>query len=349
MKRGNAERGRGTGGVQTGRTNCIWIAWEQHRRSESLASELGVPLHIFTSKAARWRKHPTFAARTLRLLLRARPRVLMVQNPSWLLTWQAMALRPLLRYKLIVDAHNGGVYPFEAWHRHFRWVFPIFHRGADLTLVTNEAVAAIVRANGGQTFVLPDPLPAWAPMEETDSSITGSTVTCICSFAADEPYEEMVAAGRLLPDGVELFITGDVEKRAPALVGRAPANVRFTGYLDDAAYERHLRQSAVIVDLTAFDDCLVCGAYEAVALGIPLVLSDTAANRAYFDKGVVYTENTAGAISQAIRNALDCQPALRREVGELRVQLSTSWRRRRDELISMLSVMECDFQEQEPR
>jgi glycosyltransferase involved in cell wall biosynthesis len=45
---------------------------------------------------------------------------------------------------------------------------------------------------------------------------------------------------------------------------------------------------------------MVCGAYEAVSLGKPLILSDTDVLREYFDQGCVFTYNETVNIRDAI-------------------------------------------------
>ena len=52
--------------------------------------------------------------------------------------------------------------------------------------------------------------------------------------------------------------------------------------------------------LTTREDCLNCGAYEAVSALKPGLLSDKKALRQYFDKGFVYTDNSIDDIKSKI-------------------------------------------------
>jgi glycosyltransferase involved in cell wall biosynthesis len=72
--------------------------------------------------------------------------------------------------------------------------------------------------------------------------------------------------------------------------------VRFTGFLQEEEYWGLLRSADGIVDLTLMADCLVCGAYEALAAGKPMLLSDNLASRELFGNAALYTDNTAPAI-----------------------------------------------------
>ena len=98
----------------------------------------------------------------------------------------------------------------------------------------------------------------------------------VCTYQADEPFREVIEAGRLLPESVQTYVTGN-HTQVPHLP-EIPSNVHLTGFLPDHDYEEALLNRAdVVVDLTSMEDCLVCGGYEAVAIGKPLVTSDTAA------------------------------------------------------------------------
>ena len=82
------------------------------------------------------------------------------------------------------------------------------------------------------------------------------------------------------------------------------------------------------MDLTTRDNCLVCGAYEGVAAGKPLILSDSRATREYFSRGVVYTDNTPESIERCLREALADRSRLAQEVAQLRTRLVDDWSRR---------------------
>jgi hypothetical protein len=79
------------------------------------------------------------------------------------------------------------------------------------------------------------------------------------------------------------------------------------------------------LDLTTIDNCLVCGAYEAVAAGAPLVTSDTTALRAHFTQGTVYTRHAPRDIAGSLETALAEAPRLRAEMVALRSRLREEW------------------------
>lgn len=137
-----------------------------------------------------------------------------------------------------------------------------------------------------------------------------------------------VVDGRL-PDR-ELTELGDalLDDGAPVVAaprGECVDALDVAGWLPDMEYWQLLASVDVVVDLTTCEDCLVCGAYEAVAVGQPLVLSDTASLRNYFRRGVVFTRNEPKAIADALSDALARSGELRAEMLEFRVQLREEW------------------------
>ena len=283
-------------------------------------------LHAFESNRPRILKYPILASRTLGLLLREGPCVLVVQNPSIALATLALMCRPLFRYRLIVDAHNAALQVEAGPRRYLAPLYRLVQRRADRTLVSNTTLAGFVEANGGRAIVLPDPLPDVAGVR-AGSRPLGRQVTFICTFALDEPWLEAMSAVDDIPEDVFMYVTG----RVPGWLAREtiPKNprLRLTGFLPDRDYLNLLARSDVVLDLTRRENCLVCGAYEAVALGVPLVLSDTAALRAYFRQGVVYAVNSKAGIATALREALARHDELRAEIAALRSDLVEDWER----------------------
>jgi len=248
-----------------------------------------------------------------------------VQNPSAFLTIEAILLKSFFRYILVVDAHNAGVYPFEKHQDKFAKIFPFMHRYADLTVVTNSALSALIEKNGGHPFILPDPLPEFGSTPKTIKDQEGFIVTFICSFATDEPYLEVMKTVRYLPDDIRIYITGNDSKLTESERLQAGAGIVFTGFMEDGEFVQQLSNSDAIMDLTIFQDCLVCGAYEGVSLGVPLILSDTPALRSWFYKGAVYTNGNAKDLANAVLRVRAERKSLIREVRLLRDEMSARW------------------------
>jgi len=180
----------------------------------------------------------------------------------------------------------------------------------------------VVETNGGKAVILPDRIPQVPPVEPVE--LRGRrAVTYVCTFSEDEPYEEVIAATGLLEEDVVVHITGNYRGRVDP--GSIPANMELMGFIDESAYWSLLASSDAVMVLTMRDGCLVCGAYETIALNKPLVLSDTKALRSYFNRGCVYVSPDARSIAEGIREALRKEKELLAEVRQLHRAIDRQW------------------------
>lgn len=301
-----------------------WLTWQSHRRTENIASYYEIPVKVITSKSRGLIRYLRVSLQTVQYLFRSRPKVLIVQNPSMVLTLLAVLLRPMFRYRLVVDAHNEAVQPFINTNpclvRISRWLL----RRSDLTIVTNQALAEHVRAAGGTSVVLPDRIPELNP-SVTSRSRPRVTGVMICTYAEDEPLAEFLEAFRRARLDMDLYVTGRLDRLPESLRREYGDMVNFTGFLSEQDYCDLLANADFLIDLTLMDNCLVCGAYEAIALGKPIILSDNKATRDYFNKGVVYVENTIAGIAHGLEQMLFQREMLAAAAESLRAELVEAW------------------------
>lgn len=243
------------------------ISWQEHQRTSSLAKRLGCELLIIQSRKAFWFRYPYCAFMTVYNLIRLRPSTVITTNPSLVLTLWMLILKPLFRFKLLVDAHNEGVEPYVNPSRWIIWLTRLFHKYADYTIVTNSALAEIVERNQGRSIILPDPLPDFSQNNDPQ----GNYLVCICTYAPDEPINDIIE--KMIANNVQLKLTG---KPPQSLVNQYSAheNIEFCGFLPESDYLDLLKKSAGVIDMTEMPNCLVCGAYEAVALLRPVIVAD---------------------------------------------------------------------------
>lgn len=321
--------------------SVVWITWEQQRRTTELARRLGVPLERFLFRGNGALRYPVLAGHTWEYLVRHRPRVLIVQNPSILLAVVGVLARRLLGVRLVVDRHtNFGLnQPPSLKKIVFTAISRFTLRHADLTVVTNQPLARIVRQSGGRDFVLPDAVPT---MEAGgDFEFRGRRNLCfICTYSIDEPYGEFLRVVRELPSDVHVYITGDPARArwTPELeaIRDCNPNLTLTGFVDEQAYSALLHGADVIVDLTTFDHCLVCGAYEAIAAGRAVVLSDKQANRELFGDIPVYVDSDGPSMLQGLCRALDEAEARSERVREFRPVYEAAWNDSLQKLSSLI-------------
>ena len=302
----------------------IWISWSIHRRTTGLCDAWDIPLHVLRPGSPGPLRWIGLSWQTVRILRKARPDVLFVQNPSLALTVLATIIRPRFRYSLVVDAHNEGVRPFDRPYAVVRRLTRFLLRSADFTIVTNEALAVDVGDAGGRALTLPDRLPSVPKIEPKDSGGEEPVdVVVVATYRRDEPISAIVEAAATMPD-LHFAITGPAIRYSGS-EAELPSNVRLTGFLLDPEYWRLLARASIVCDLTLKSDCLVCGAYEALAVGRPMVLSDNPPTRRIFGSVAVLTDSEAGDIASAIREAVASRDSLAANAESLKKDYPGSW------------------------
>lgn len=317
---------------QVNKNKKLWIAWQKHRRTLELNKILCFDLVIYESKLPRILNHPFFLFKSWLLIHFSRPKLLLVQNPSIFLTVLACFLKYLYDYKLIVDAHNAGLSPPMPF---LNRLYAFMQKRANLTIVTNEGLAEIVKSNKGLPFILPDKIPQELLIEKI-SFKSVKALMYICTFGSDEPWEEVINAAKKFDNNTLFYITGDF-KKVKSLTKKSPSNVIFTGFLPDKEYWGLLCSVNLAIDLTLRENCLVCGAYEALAVGTPAILSDTKALKNYFYKGFVFSRNDKESLISKIREALEMENTLRKEIVELKKELNLSWEEKRSMILQIIN------------
>ncbi|WP_339668557.1 glycosyltransferase [Dasania marina] len=317
----------------------LWITWEVQRRNKSISKALNaklIELDIKGGAAGRYLKAIFISLRALRT---EQPRQLFVQNPSIVLATLAVFIGIFSKIKIVVDAHNSGIRPLEGRSKFINSWSDFLLRRADLTIVTNNALFKYVESKGGQAVILPDALPELIKTGQPIDIKTGRNVLFICSWAEDEPYLNVLEAAALLDTSINIYITGNWQKCKDVVRKDIPSNVVLTGFVSESYFDGLLSAVDVVMDLTTRDDCLLCGAYEGVAAGRVMVLTDTPVLREYFNSGVVYTDNTSQGIAQSIKVSFDDFDRLSEDVVQLRQDISKRWGVFREELERRLELM----------
>lgn len=313
----------------------IWITWERQRRNRSMAASVGATLYELEYKGNAVARYCTLIWRTVRLVRSTKPDLIFFQNPSLVLAALMATLKTLgvIRCKTVGDFHNAGVHPPTA-----TFLVPWIVKNTDLVLVSNSNLAPVIEAAGGRCLAMPDPVPSMevtAAAVPVGDSLAGRSVAAagkfavlfVCSWAPDEPIVAVLEAARTLADthpDISIAITGRPKLAAVGWSGDVPRNVELPGFLSEHDFERRLADAAVILDLTTRADCMVCGAYEAVSVGVPMILSNNEPTVRYFHKGALYTDNSAQDIARLILEARGRHAQLEREVVELKAELAAA-------------------------
>ena len=226
---------------------------------------------------------------------------------------------------MIVDTHNASISPDSILVKKHGFLFKYFQHKADLTIVTNKSLADLVAHNGGKPFTLPDKLPVMLPAAKQIKLEGKYNIVYTCSFNSDEPYMEVINCARNLPEDVLIYITGNFKKQKRIGVVNLPPQIIFTGFLSENDYWQLLYAADIMIVLTKRENCLVCGGYEAIAIGKPLILSDRKILREYFYKGTIFTANRSELISDTIFRGIKGIDKLQADVKELKQELDVTW------------------------
>ncbi len=309
----------------------IWITWERQRRNQSMAAAFGAHLVEIDVIGSPLVRYATCATRTVRTILDTKPSIVFVQNPSFVLVLVASLVRSITKFQLVIDAHNSGVFPLYGRSRVLNWATRKLHGAATILIVSNDQLKLADTSSEAVVASLPDPLPHINCLAPSDS-LSSQNVLFICSWADDEPFYNVIEAARLISPDVVIHMTGNHLKKGIQLPDNMPVNIRLTGFLPESEYDALLCASDVVVDLTTREDCLVCGAYEGVSAKKPLILSDTQANRTYFNEGTLYTDNSAQDLALQINSALAQLPLLTSGIENLACKLRQDWNRRKEDI-----------------
>lgn len=282
----------------------LWLSWITATRNKSLARVLGVPLVEMKTKKRGLARYIFLTYRTVSLIFRSNARVFVVTNPSVVLAAMMVIYGKLSKNIIVCDTHNVSVIPDTNYKEILQPICNFILKNSDFSILTNNNLVSMAEAMGGSAIAIPDPLPLG--FQSVPMMFSGTMVVlCICSWAEDEPIDEIFAAGHYLlaqhPD-IQIRITGNPQKRGPT-PENLPDNVVLTGFLSDDDFHAQFGQADAIMDLTDREHCLVCGAYEGVAAGRPIIITDSAVSREVFYKGAIYTKNIGRSIANSILQA----------------------------------------------
>ena len=326
----------------------VFIVWYGYsRRAETLATELGGQVNFLyeTRLKGRWLTPLRYLVqgwKTWRLLEQERPEVVLVQAPPIfapliVAIWCELRGKtglPGHRIPYAIDCHTGTFYG-----RRWRWallLLRLLSRRAAVTLVASEAALSILQDWKVRGIFLVDGLPALSPATGTVGSEGEARVAVIGSFAADEPVPEIFAAARLLPR-VTFYFSGDPKRVASKLLTQKPENVILTGFLPDDVYTGLLHNVHGLVILTNERHVLNCGAYEALAVEKPAIISDWPGLRRCFTRGFIYVTTAPEAIAAGIEKMLTEQTMLKNEIIAMRSELAMRRQPHFEQFVALLT------------
>lgn len=288
-------------------------------------------------------RYPRAIFQTIWVVLKERPKILFVQNPSMILAALACIIKRLSGIPVIVDRHTTFRLGKEKGGSLRVWFFMRLHyftlRNADLTIVTNRYLADLVEEAHGKAAILPDKLPEFGRVTPIPLECE-KNIVLISSFGEDEPFANVIqTARRLKGSGICIHITGDVKKADPSIRNEQIDSIKFTGFIPDEMYPAYLRSADAVMVLTTADHCMLCGCYEAVSLERPLITSRTRVLQDYFS-GALFVEDDSDQIYNAIVEVLDNPERYAASVRDCKERIAQSWMIAFQDIEGMISEIE---------
>ncbi|MCX7786011.1 MAG: glycosyltransferase [candidate division WOR-3 bacterium] len=304
-----------------------FVTWYSATRSRVLARTLNADLITIKYKTKvrllRLIFNPILIAITFFRLLSQNYEIVLAQIPPIGSAIAGFLYAKLFSKKIIFDTHSGLFFP-QAWHQNlYLLLYRIMLQNITMNLVHNEGIYKRNLLKNTRTIVLEDKLPFNLP----DKPLTEKEkfrVAVICGYGQDEPIQAILESIRLIPE-IEFYLTGNSENLKDNYP--IPQNLILTGYLSNEEYETCLKNVHAIIALTSRPDTVLCGAYEAVSLGKPLITSNTPILRKYFSKGTIHTQNDSIAIAESLKILLNNYERLQKETLELRKEKETLWQK----------------------
>ena len=325
----------------------IFLVWAPFSiRAQNLSERLNAKLFLlnykFKKKIYTPIKYPLLFAKTLNILTKEKPDIIIIQIPP------IFCITPVILYKkflakkkrqcsIVIDAHTGA---FGKPWSYLKPLNKVLMKASRLLIITNKQLQnKVFRDYNINTTVLDDRIPnpkrsSYDNNEYKDkyakqgASYTNK-IAFVCSFAPDEPLENVITVAALLP-AVQFYITGDHSRiqNKKQILDRKTGNVIFTGFMGYDEYIYLLQFVDAVIVLTNRDQTMLSGAYETMAVGKPLITSNWDCLQQYYNKGTICTDNSPEGIKKAIDTSLEKKEQLVKEMVQLRDERLKEWEER---------------------
>lgn len=283
---------------------AIWLTWHYAARSRNMSKVLDIPiLEYFNNKNALVR-HSFSTIWTIYTLLKERPKVVFIQLSFMLLN--IVALYKICTFGqtvIIADCHTKalrrkakGPLSYIFWT-----IKKATFRLVDVSIVSNVGMEKDIKELHDNYFMIPDKIPEIKLEKNTNNE---KYFVYISSFAIDELFDEIFEVAKQLPNDIKLYWTGKIPQNI-SIPKDKPSNLIFTDYISFDEYYKLIANASSILALTTEEDCLQSGAYEALAVETPMVITDSIALKAYFQNSAIYTGHTPEEIKEKLLSVLD--------------------------------------------
>ncbi len=307
----------------------VFIIWKEYqRRVEVMAPYLGAEcfyFHYSWEERSKFFKALSYILKTfntLKCLLQNKPSIILVQFPPAPPLYAVAFYAWLSGAKYVSDCHMGVTNA-----RWLGWPFVKKSLAGGRVIVHNEHLVKQTEAElRVKAFVLRDGIVAKQFYEVGNNTLLknlglspNTYVIFPCSFSTDEPIREVIDAARLLPE-IQFVLTWYVEKLAKQIRDSLPPNVTLTGFLKTDDFNYLFANAGAALVLTKYENVQLSGMQEAMAFGIPAVVTDLRTTRFLYKNFPVYVDNSVASIMHGIKFALQHRANLEQQMNWLRIE-----------------------------
>jgi hypothetical protein len=291
----------------------IFIVWNSfQRRAQSLGRLLNIEVryyHYLWEEKGFFQKACSYLLKSVYTtidLIRNKPNFIFIQLAPTPLLYIASVYCLLTRSKCIADCHNTMLYDSH-W---IKWPFArLLLSRCYLVLVHNQDVKRKANDLGISASVLRDPLPnlrvnPYLKSNRRLPDLDEKYVIVPGSMSVDEPIEELFIAAREF-EKIKFYLTWYIEKVPENLRLVSPKNIHYTGFLNESDFNQLYANATAAIVLTTREGTQPSGASEAIALEVPLVISDIQTTRKLYKNSAIYVKNESHSIKCGIRKALE--------------------------------------------
>ncbi len=316
----------------------VFLKWFPYdKRNEAISQSIGARcLFIHSLKKKTWINAPLRYVlqfiRTFVQLWKEKPQTIFVTNPPIFAAATVAMYCATCNGRFVIDSH-GGVF-------NHKWKFAeplhrLLVRKALLNIVTNRSFEAIYKGWGGKTFIIND-LVFDIPKQNEVMLSKRFNVMVVCSFDPDEPVEEIIAAATELPE-VSFYVTGNYRRASRDLTIGKPDNLILTGFVPDQDYFDMLHSCNAVMVLVTQGNTMQQGAYEAVSVKKPMILSDWEILRETYPEGAIFVNNSKDSIKDGVLNLVSNYKAYCEQMEILYERRKQMWQQRCGFLLQLVN------------
>lgn len=279
------------------------------------------------------------AIKTLIILLKERPNIIFCMSPpvfTCIPVWGYCKIFPKTGY--VVDYHTAAF--TEPMFKKLFFMQKYFAQRAITNIVTNTKWETLVKNWGANVSIIGDVRVSYKHIDNFRNFKKGFNVTFVSRFSPTEPLDVVLEAARILDnEDVNIYITGSLKDAEKDVLNNHSKNIIFTDFLSDSEYAGLLRDSDAVMSLCTSDNTMQRGAYEAMSLETPLIISNWKLLQDTFYSGAVYIENTVEGIVNGVNEMRNNKIRYKEEIKNLKKERSKIWEKKRAEMLEKTSEL----------